>query len=346
MYRLAKAYIDLRGDSFDLPSNNVPVGEYCFLNIVSETGKATELRRHAKALGLTPSGKAHAVEPTHRYGDRVITAGLPVVETLKRWREDQPMALVWVKIPVVRHYSEARYALPVRADIAPLSEAEYDDLNNNYDFCEVGVANWGEDIDGEMAVIISGWEFYHILPLLGYTWQSLLTHLGVKSDDDSDPEVFGFEDDSDSCGECGIIDHRDNGYTYNFRETPGGDYMGVNCGCFEEACKAEFRDNVNDSDRAITLESARELAREGKLKFVERFIGGWTDPGRGGHFRVEEGEPDFSANGGSVNNGDPEEVLKAALERDPDGEYIMSHDESGQFQTYFSLWQVTDESEA
>ena|SRR3990167_2843335 len=56
--------------------------------------------------------------------------------------------------------------------------------------------------------------------------------------------------------------------------------------------------------------------------------GGMTD-GRGGWFRGE-----------LTREGEPETVLAELLERNPEGEYVFSHDESGQFQVYFSVWRV------
>lgn len=339
MFRLTKLTGE-RDGTFGLPYNDGPVSDYCFLSVISETGDASELAGHAKRLGFTPSGDAHTegLQSHVRYGDIRIAAALPIVSPNPKYIWPT-VALGWVEIPSVHGLAPE---LPIRAEIGPMSAEQAEEIRGTGMEGDIGVAMSGDDTEGKAAVIISGWEFYHILPLRGYTWQSYLAGCGVEGED---PEPFGFEDDSDMCGECCVIDSRDNGYTYNFRETPSGNYVGVNCGCYAEACKSEWRDNANNADKAIELDLARDLARSGELKFVARYIGGMVDEGRGGFFmdhHVGDDAPD-AAGMGPCGNGDPDKILSTLLESDPEGEFIFTHDESGQFQTYFSVWRVLAE---
>jgi len=329
MYRLAK-YVPNRDGLVSGTANDVDVEEYIYLSVVSPTGKPSELRAHAKRLGLTPVGRARRVKSISQWREAQAVAVLDLAEEGKRYGELKKLVLGWVKIPDVEYWTgKGKGAVPVRAEIGPMSEEDFQAyINDGGGVDQWGIADFGETVDGESAVIISGWHFYSVGPLLGYTWQSILENYGAS-------EPFGFEDDSDSCGECGLIDTRDNGYTYNFRWLEShGAYYGVRCGCYLEAVKGALEDFVNKPEEAMPRESVEELVDEGKLEFVRRYIGGLTDPGRGGYYDGER-----------VENGDPTEIMAAALKADPDGEYLFSHDESGQFQTYFSLYRVINEDE-
>lgn len=98
--------------------------------------------------------------------------------------------------------------------------------------------------------------------------------------------------------------------------------------CFEAYAAEHLDDYINAPSRCITLKSAEALRAKGRLKFIERFIGGMTD-GRGGSWGGER-----------CSEGHPIEILKALKAKYPKRNYVFSHDESGQFQTYFSVWQV------
>lgn len=338
MFRLTKLTGE-RDGTFGLPYNDGPVSDYCFFNIISETGDASELAGHARRLGFTPSGDAHTegLQSHVHHGDLKIVAALPIANDDDGWRAIK--ALGWVEIPSARGLDSE---LPIRDIICPLTDAEAEEIRCSGMESDIGVDRSGEDTEGKAAVILSGWEFYHILPLRGYTWQSYLTACGVEGDE---PEPFGFFDDSDMCGECCAIDSRDDGYNYNFRETPSGNYVGVNCGCYAEACRSEWPDLVNDAGDTIGLDLARDLARDGKLKFLARYIGGMVDVGRGGFFMdhgAEDGAPDAKGMG-PVRNGQPDKILAELRAAEPDGEFIFSLDETGQFQTYFSVWRVLAE---
>lgn len=342
MYRLTKGLFYNNG--FVLPYNDVVPSEYCFLNVLSETGDAKSLRRAVIAQGATPTGKVRSNKSEDTWQSRsepTVARYLATTEVTERWGSHALVAYAWVAVPS----RIADESMPLRAEIGPLTAEQVYEWHQSGCEYDLGVSNsYGELADTDTSngpVIIAGWEFYHTLPLLGYTWQSFLVHSGHDGTDESAIEPFGFEDDSDVCNECNMVDSRDDGYTYNFRETPSGNYAGVNCGCYDAACESEYLDNANEHEKCITLDLARKLAKQGKLEFVVRHIGGWTDPGRGGFFRIDEDE---AADGETMccENGDPSEVMAALLAAEPDAQFILSHDESGQFQTYWSAWRVVE----
>ncbi len=112
-----------------------------------------------------------------------------------------------------------------------------------------------------------------------------------------------------------------------------GDYKWTEDGlvcleCFDSYAEDHLDDYTDKSEQCIPLKVAESLESKGRLKFIERFIGGMVD-GRGGWF-----------NGESVREGHPKNVLEGLKAKHNDCEYVFSHDESGQFQTYFSVWKL------
>ena len=85
---------------------------------------------------------------------------------------------------------------------------------------------------------------------------------------------------------------------------------------------------INDCKTSVELDVAEKLEEQKKIKHLERFIGGMTD-GRGGMY-----------DGESTREGNPVEVLAEYQDKHPDKQFLFTHDESGQFQTYFSIWLV------
>ena len=209
-------------------------------------------------------------------------------------------------------------SLPLMESIDnPISEEQTNDIFNNQEY---GVSDFGENISDEPCLVIESWDFFHEMPLLGYPLANFYKALGIE-------EYTGFSDDTYRCEGCNKFDSRDNGYTYNHRVVNECVLLGVKCGCYDEYLKENWRERVNTNE-PIELSVAKELEADGDIKFIERFIGGMTD-GRGGYY-----------DGKSCEEGDPTEILEKLLEDNPDGEYIFTHDESGQFQTYFSVWKI------
>lgn len=137
-----------------------------------------------------------------------------------------------------------------------------------------------------------------------------------------------YEADLSYCLECSIAHDTDDCYNREYQWTENGLVCNA---CFESYLtrnKYALDDYVNKGDQCIPLEAAETLAKQRRLKHVERFIGGMVD-GRGGWW-----------NGEACREGHPEQVLADLLKANPNNEYVFSHDESGQFQTYFSVWQV------
>jgi hypothetical protein len=175
------------------------------------------------------------------------------------------------------------------------------------------------ELNDEVLMLIDGWDAFHCLEFMGYSFKQFMEL--------SQCESTIFSDEVTSCHECGEWMHNDNGYTYNYRIVDG-ELLGLECGCYAEHMKEHWHDRVNDPKVPIELEVAEELEESGTLEHLERFIGGMTD-GRGGYF-----------NGESCSEGNPEEVLADYQQKYPDKQFLFTHDESGQFQTYFSIWEV------
>jgi len=174
-------------------------------------------------------------------------------------------------------------------------------------------------IDSETMLLIEAWGAYHYLELMGYKFSQLLELAGCES--------TIFDDSVYSCGECGEWGHNDNGYTYNYRIVDS-ELLGLECGCYKDHMMENFEDRIDDTETPLELEVAETLEGENKIKHLERFIGGMTD-GRGGYYGGE-----------SCSEGDPAQILKEYQAKMPDTQFILTHDESGQFQTYFSIWEV------
>lgn len=137
-----------------------------------------------------------------------------------------------------------------------------------------------------------------------------------------------------SCEECGMA-YDTESYDSNPGYVIAGDCSFV-CrnGCFGEWLKRYGLDDyINQSNKALPIECAEALEKNKSLKFIRRYIGGMVDPGRGGYYSDGKHK-------GLVDNGQPDEVLRTLLEQSPNTKYVLSHDESGQFQTYWSVWQV------
>lgn len=178
----------------------------------------------------------------------------------------------------------------------------------------------------DLQIVMSGHNYYHEIKMLGYDMERF--EMMVTRKRTSQEGERNFYDSVFRCDDCGTWDNNDSGYTYNYRIIDG-EQLGLNCGCAHERAKANFLSMANDPKQFVDREAADELAEDGLIEHVERFIGGWTD-GRGGFYGGE-----------STREGNPEGVLKEYLAKEPKSKFVMSHDESGQFQTYFSIYRIT-----
>lgn len=205
-----------------------------------------------------------------------------------------------------------------------MTQDQFNDIINERAY---GVSDVGDfsmvPKETDMRVVMEDHSYYHEMAMLGYSQKYFEKLAGVKDHDDG----RDFEDSVFRCDDCGTWDHNDSGYTYNYR-IYDGEILGINCGCVMERGKKNFLQFVN-KNTALELEAAEDLESDGLIEHVERFIGGMTD-GRGGYFRGE-----------STREGSPEGVLKEFLGKEPRSKFVFTHDESGQFQSYFSIWRVT-----
>lgn len=178
----------------------------------------------------------------------------------------------------------------------------------------------------DLQIIMSGHQYYHEIKMLGYdleAFEKMVTRKRTSQDGNRN-----FYDSVFRCDDCGTWDSNDSGYTYNYR-IMDGEQLGLNCGCAHERAKETFAEMANNPKRYIEREAAQELVEDGMLEHIERFIGGWTD-GRGGSY-----------GGVSTREGTPEGVMAQMLKEEPKSKFVISHDESGQFQSYFSIYRIT-----
>ena len=284
--------------------------EYELLPVTSSGSSIQSLIQHAERLGLTPT--ADKVE-INRFNPIQRALRLTDIKTVGYDNSQVPVYLGWIRIP--------EGSLEVRESLE--NNVTQDEAYEIISCQEYGMSDYGETVDNEVVLVKLGWDSYHKLGFAGYSRESFIKALGVTTE--------GFEDDTFRCSECGVFDDSSDCYTYNHRVVNDCELLGVNCGCFDEYCKSEsgLDEYCNNSDKAIESNAIEAHVESGKLEFVERFVGGMTDPGRihlyaGEHVRV----------------GQPESILAELNKLNPDAQYIFGHDESGQFQTYFSVYKV------
>ena len=183
---------------------------------------------------------------------------------------------------------------------------------------EYNISDVGEYQGGGTMLVIEGWGWYHHLPLLGYSMEQLHELMEITDE--------GFSDDTFRCGECGIYDHGNGGYIYNHRIVNECELLGVNCGCYDEYIKDNWTDMIN----TVTPIECNVAESEDALIHVQRWITGMMDPGRGGYYGGQQCDP----------CDDPKELFEGLVSRFPEDGFVITHDESGQFQTYFSIYAV------
>lgn len=282
---------------------------------------------------VTPTGKP-AVEWRPQHGPHRVTHAVQIGEVEEADRSYAYQQNV-KKLPeylgfITLERSELK---PSKRPGKKLTAKQSGEIVGNQEF---GVDSVGEQVDGKIIVVKSGWNYYCGLELHGYSLESFQKAEGITEE--------GFHDDTSSCSSCGKFDSNDDGRTTNFREVDG-EYLGINCGCYGEACMTEnaLEDYTDNQKKGMELEFAHKWMEQGRLKFVERYMGGWTDPGRGGYWGGGDERNGMKGSYGSCMAANPDTVVKEWKEKNPKGHFVVSHDESGQFQSYWSLWQVMDE---
>lgn len=305
--------------------------EYTVLDLVNDDFGYKELRELAKLHGLETVGNCFNPSKDDKTWNRSfkISEAIQLKETKQKINsfngkieEELPFYLGFISLP-----EPGKYDVQLPFSETPDSELPEEINGESFIYQVCNTQDFGVDdiceVNGELYIIMSGWEFYHILPLMGYSLESFYKLAGT--------EELTFYDEVDFCHECGTRDWRDNGYTYNFRIVDECTLLGLNCGCFDEFCKStdgleSYKDNP---DSAMEPEAVEYHEEQGNLKFLERFVGGMTDSWR-----------HHSYDGKSVAISSPEEALKKYQSEFPDSSFVFCHDESGQFQTYFSIYKV------
>jgi hypothetical protein len=296
--------------------------------LVNDDAGAKELRAIAKQLGINTQGRKVIEYPAHtgyRQGATHMTHSIATGEKtepkfFEKKEYDWHLGFVTLNEKAGILKPVAKLGKRVTRDQVRdiLSDRAYG-LDDVGDFSMIPSKT-------DNRIIMSGWHYYHEIKMLGYDmdqFERLAT--GHRKSQDGNREFY---DGVFRCDHCGTWDSNDSGYTYNYR-IMDGEQLGLNCGCAHEHAKESFVEMVNDHKQFIEREAASELEDDGMIEHVERFIGGMTD-GRGGWYGGE-----------STREGTPEGVLKEFLAKEPKSKFVMSHDESGQFQSYFSIWRVT-----
>lgn len=327
LYRLVKFYTLYAGDKLEWSTCSTT---FEVLPVLVPESEVSTDKMTALALEYASSFKANLVgapvrPDNSRYDNRHIAIAIATSEASETRRQfgtdEVERNRVWlglVRVP--------RCHLPAIASIRPAiltAEQAWELVSRQ----ECGIETVGETVDGNTILVKQGWEFYQDLRMLGYDHNQFLEITGA--------EDSGFSDDTSSCHQCGKLDSNDDGYTQNFRVVNECELLGINCGCYQEWAESPdaLEEYVNDPDNAMELSAAESHEEAGRIKFIDRYIGGMTD-GRGG-----------SWNGERCREGIPRDILAALQAKYPERQYVFSRDESGQFQTYFSVWQVLNGGE-
>jgi hypothetical protein len=284
----------------------------------SEAGN-NELRTLAQEMNLKTVGNVKTNEDQR--GSFKISHYIKLDDyvTDKSWGDEKryQKCLGFIELP---RYSDQYDQLPPIANLnRKLTRDQAYEIVNNQNYGVNDVVT----IDNEVLVVMDGWSYFHEIKLLGYSIDSFEEQMGA--------EDRTFEDEVFRCGECGESDWNDTGYEYNYKIYQDC-IVGTRCGCYDEAVKNDFSSYVNNSDECIEASIAETLESDGQIEFIQRFVGGMTDPGRLHSF-----------NGESVETGQPDSILKQLTAKEPKGEFLFVHDESGQFQTYFSVYRVLNQ---
>lgn len=301
--------------------------------LVPDSAGPKELLAIARQLGISTQGRKVLTMPDptgYRRGETRTTHALKTGEVMTRTRfNDKTETFNWY-IGFVT-LNEKHGILKPSEKIG--KKVTRDQANQIIDGRAYGLSDVGDFsmrasvIDDR--IVMEHWGYYHEMNLLGYDrdqFEKMVTRSRKNQDGERE-----FEDSVFSCSDCGTWDSNDNGYTYNYRITDG-EQLGLNCGCYDEHCKENFAKNANNHKKSIEADTANELENDGKIERLETFVGGMTD-GRGGYFKGESTRP-----------GTPEGVLAEYREKFPKVNFLFIHEESGQFQSYFTIAKLTDKT--
>lgn len=293
--------------------------------LVDDNAGNAELRAIAKQLGIETRGRKIETPPVSNYRGKTN-----VTHAIKTGTKTEPKFFEKREYEWYLGFVTLNESDGILEPVAKIGKRiTREQATQIIEECAYGLDDVGDfsmTSKHDLRIIMEQWNYYHEIKMLGYDldkFERMVTRKRASQDGDRE-----FNDGVFRCGECGTWDHNDSGYTYNYR-IMDGEQLGLNCGCAHERAKENFSEMANDPKQFIEREAASELEDDGMLEHVERFIGGMTD-GRGGFYGGE-----------STREGTPEGVLNEMLVKEPKSKFVMSHDESGQFQSYFSIWRVT-----
>lgn len=289
--------------------------------IVEDSAGADDLKRLAKEHGMVFGTQTKVVEPEAKcYRNNKITHSLKLAETLDRLYVDKKeVMLVFVGFITLTNSKYDNKILPLHAGInKAVTKEQANEIVNIQAF---GVDNVAE-VSGDLMIIMQSWNYYHEIGFQGYSRQSFEKWKGTEERTFSDSVMI--------CSECGAYDYQDDGHTSNFREV-GGDFVGVNCGCYREAAKNNLASFVNNPNKVLDSDIADEL--ESKLVFLEQLVGGMTDAGRYHGF-----------GGRDARVASPDAVLKEYQAKFPKANFVFVLNGSGQFQTHYSIYRLKGKS--
>lgn len=287
--------------------------------VVDDSANAKDLRELAKDLGMKILDRVVSLENDGRslkITHSVTVAKAPRFDTWGKRDSRRPIERTRLGFITLAENiaSKCSIEVDVACDGVLTQEQAYNILNYQaFDFQDFIT------LDGKTVLSLDSWGAFHHLNMLGYSLDQFMKLY------DTDETIFS--DSVTQCSKCGEWMYENNGHTYNYRMIDC-DLLGLECGCYAEYVEDNWQDRINDVDTPIELEVAETLEEQKKIKHLERFIGGMVD-GRGGFY-----------GGKSTREGDPAKVLAEYQKKYPKADFIFTHDESGQFQTYFSIWRV------
>ena len=305
MKRLIKYNSSYSEETFSDCSTNYEVLPF----LVENDASSKDLRKLVNSLGLKTSGNCKKLTPS-RFGGIQITHNVKLEETTNIGNKDVPVFLGFITIKDVEE---------IKIHETINNEVTSEIMNIAIDSQDFSIRDIIE-IDNETRLLIESWEAFHHFRLSGYTdFDTMLENLDIND--------YIFDDSVFLCGGCYEWHYSDDCYSYNYKIIDG-EIFGVSCGCADVEEKENYDNFINDSDQCISIEVATELVTSGEFQEIETFIGGMVD-GRGGYI-----------NGKSVNEGVPSDILANLLVNDPEGQFVFAINEIGQFQTYFTVFQV------
>lgn len=297
MKRVIKYYNKFRSNDLNFSDCGT---EYEVLPIlVEDSASNKELRKIAKDNGLEMIGNVKSL-------NKSITHSVKLNEVYKSHyrNEEFQYYLGFIKIDFEGHLS------PVENLTGILTDGDCYDIVNNQTYGVDDVVNLNDTFTDDIMLVMSGWNYYHELKLLGYDNDNLEKLLNV--DDRC------FYDDIFRCDDCSLSDFNDSGYTYNYRMTDNHLQLGTNCGCYQKHCEENLEEFINNSDKAVESETIEKLVEDGYIEFVDDFCSRWG------------------------NEVLPDDILKR-FKKESDSKFIFGIDSVGQFQTSYSIYKIIGE---